>query len=241
MTTTLTRRLLREWKILMRGSSHTTECNHYFHLKPQDNNLHVWHLVITEPNTGTEVYIVLYIADNNNDPNNLVIFMRCLTPNDFCPMNKNISLNHLSLILRNHGFNGLIMKIWHTFFDSIDSDSNVCNNSRVLRAWNRIMYKDFKLHFPEIVGTLQTGDYQIVKGLARNLSSSNNRNTLNIDECSQMSPRNKNMNFLVCDDDLSCTFENSSIVKRQRHFLSSIINNENMAVEVDRPRKKMKH
>ncbi|CCF59245.1 hypothetical protein KAFR_0G02110 [Kazachstania africana CBS 2517] len=183
MVTSITRKLLRDWKFLMRHNNDMMQDNKtFFYLSPQDSNLHIWHVVLIDPTTKSEVYILLYFTDPSNEnvmqnspgdnissSHNIVILMRCLTPSSVFPINKNISLNHLSSYLLSKGFRPFLMELWHIFFDNSHNIS--IENARLLHAWNRIMYKDFKLHFPFLMGNLRQGDYQMVKNLSKNLSN----------------------------------------------------------------------
>lgn len=184
MGSSITRRLLRDWKHLLRSLSHTdpNNENRLFLLKPQESNLHIWHLVLLDPSTSMELYFILYINESLNDQ---IIIARCLTPCDNFPFDKNIPLTHLFPILKEHGFHVFIMKLWYICFSNNDYNNKECcftstfqeknSNDRVarmLKAWNRIMYKDFKLYFPELVGYLLPGDYQSVKSLSKRLNDS---------------------------------------------------------------------
>lgn len=179
MVSSLTKRLLREWKSIVRSSHGKTAL---YHIKPQDSNLYIWHLVLNDPMTSMEIYMQLFIADDNEHSNrnsgNHIIVLRSLTPNCLLPINKNISLTHLSHILIDEDLNTFIMNIWHTFFGSTTYKDNRNNNSDIInsstsRAWNRIMCKDFKYQFPELLGSLQPGDYQSIKTYSKWLNSTN--------------------------------------------------------------------
>lgn len=153
----LTRKLLRDWKSLNR---------HYFHLdpkekilfciRPQDSNLHIWHLVIFNPITKVELYLKLYIGDEEEP----TIILKCLTPNSLFPIGRSVSLTHLNYFLVEDGFLPLLQQIWRLFFDNCELQ--LCN-SRLTFAWNRIMCKEFKMNFPELLGNLVSGDYSMVK------------------------------------------------------------------------------
>lgn len=188
MGSSITRRLLRDWKHLLRSSSHAdaNNENRLFLLKPQESNLHIWHLVLTEPSTSMELYFILYINESMNDQ---IIIGRCLTPCDNFPFDKYIPLSYLFPILKEHGFHTFIMQLWYICFGNNNNYNNMNSNkccftsnfqennhndrvARMLKAWNRIMYKDFKLYFPELVGFLQPGDYQSVKLLSKRVNDS---------------------------------------------------------------------
>lgn len=181
MVPTVTRRLLRDWKHLSRSFLYTHHAyqERFFHLKPQDSNLHVWHLVLIEPATSMELYFMLYINETMDTD---IIIARCLTPCDNFPFNRNIQLSYLYPLLKEHGFYHLILKLWHMCFEDDtqthrrENDINSNNKQHIvrkLRAWNRIMYKDFKSHFPELTGFLQPGDYEAVKSLSQKLKEYN--------------------------------------------------------------------
>ena len=183
MVSSVTRRLLRDWKHINRSLLYLNSKNgdRLFYLKPQDSNLHIWHLILIEPSTSTELYFILYI---NETFDNEVLIVRCLTPYDSIPFNRNIDMSYLFPIFKEQGLYQLMLKIWHvcfgqqnnyknSTFDSQNDNINISNSNqyvvRMLRAWNRIMYKDFKIYFPELVGFLQPGDYESVKALSKRL------------------------------------------------------------------------
>lgn len=183
MVFSITRRLLRDWKHINRSLLYINPENQdsLFYLKPQDSNLHIWHLILIEPLSSTELYFILYINELFDSE---VLLVRCLTPYDNIPFNRNINLSYLFPIFKEHGLHQLILKIWNICFgqqnnykkltsDAKDSNIDISSNTqyvtRMLRAWNRIMYKDFKIYFPELVGFLQPGDYESVKALSKRL------------------------------------------------------------------------
>ncbi|QLL30881.1 hypothetical protein HG536_0A06960 [Torulaspora globosa] len=157
-----TRRLLRDWKNLSRYNTQYSErANVLYHLKPQDSNLHVWHLVLYDPGTSVEIYGKLFIG-TEDEP---AIILRCLTPNEVYPTNRSVSLTHLNCILLDRGLVPFLQQVWGLFFakDRGDSDMTDYDRSRLTFAWNRIINRDFKRFFPELVGNLAPGDYQMVK------------------------------------------------------------------------------
>lgn len=182
MVSLLTRRLLREWKHLSRHySQFSGVTNTLFHLKPQDSNLHIWHLVIYDPSTTIELYMKLYIG-NEDEP---TIILRCSTPNEVFPINRNISLTHLNYSLMDHGFISFVQQVWKLFFGNNNNkmDENTKREGikpRLFFAWNRIICKDFKIYFPELLGNLAPGDYEMVKSYSKsigNITSTYTHNT----------------------------------------------------------------
>lgn len=185
MVSTITRRLLRDWKHLTRSIStlQSSRGQNLFYLKPQDSNLHIWHLVLIDPSTCMELYFILYI---NESVGKEVLIARCLTPCDNFPFNQNIHLSYLYPGLKEHGFYYLIERLWCICFEHTDNSNTTPNSPfnkekkkaeisnehivRMLRAWNRIIYKDFKSYFPELVGFLQPGDYESVKSLSQRVN-----------------------------------------------------------------------
>lgn len=162
MVSLLTRRLLRDWKNLTRYNSHSGRGeNVLFHLKPQDSNLHIWNLVLSDPSTSVELYLKLYIGDEQEP----AVILICLTPNDIYPTNRRISLTHLNYILLDHGLVPFLQQVWSLFFGKgVEQGEMIdCDKSRLTFAWNRIINKDFRCVFPELVGNLVPGDYQMVK------------------------------------------------------------------------------
>lgn len=162
MVSLLTRRLLRDWKNLARyNAHHPGKTNVLYHLKPQESNLHIWHLVLYDPSTLMELYLKLFIG-TEEEP---AIILRCLTPNELYPTNRSISLTHLNYILLDRGLVPFLQQVWSLFFakEAGQSEMMDCDNSRLTFAWNRIINKEFKCVFPELVGSLAPGDYQMVK------------------------------------------------------------------------------
>ncbi|GAV51887.1 hypothetical protein ZYGR_0AF03580 [Zygosaccharomyces rouxii] len=152
----LTRKLLRDWKSLNRHYSHfNTRENVLFCIRPQDSNLHIWHLVIYNPVTTVELYLKLYIGDEE-EPS---IILKCLSPNTLFPIGRSVSLTHLNYFLVEDGFLPLLQQIWRLFFNNCEQ----MGSSRLTFAWNRIMCKEFKIQFPELLGNLVSGDYAMVK------------------------------------------------------------------------------
>ncbi|SMN19574.1 similar to Saccharomyces cerevisiae YBR165W UBS1 Ubiquitin-conjugating enzyme suppressor that functions as a general positive regulator of Cdc34p activity [Maudiozyma saulgeensis] len=198
MTSLLTRKMMREWKTL--SCSNSAEVPLYY-LKPQDSNICIWHLLLIEPRSSMEIYIQLYITDGKRSEKESydqpTVIIRCLTPNNLLPLNRNVSLSHLSHIIMDEGTNTFIMNLWHTFFTTTyTSDSKFHTkviNASTSHIWNRIMCRSFKLHFPELVGSLQTGDYRTVKAYSKWLrtvypshcgifnNNNNNNNSINVE------------------------------------------------------------
>lgn len=168
----LTRRLLRDWKHYnrVRGSRYL--------LRPQDSNLHVWHLVLRSGDEE-EIYALLYLNEQTGDGSSVII-LKCMTPNAVFPLHGNVSLTHLQRLLEEeHGFLRLIEHISTLVFSERDP---VRSGGRLGYAWNRIMCKDFLRVFPEIHGCLQEGDFQLVKNYsARNCTGDKIMLTQNID------------------------------------------------------------
>lgn len=195
----LTRKLLRDWKSLNRHYSHfNTRENVLFCIRPQDSNLHIWHLVIYNPVTTGELYLKLYIGDEE-EPS---IVLKCLTPNRLFPIGRSVSLTHLNYFLVEDGFLPLLQQIWRLFFDNCEQ----MENPRLTFAWNRIMCKEFKIHFPELLGNLVSGDYSMVKQYY-NASGVANPNDVMDDsqpilttpiQC--YSPSGDTTNTIACDD-----------------------------------------
>ena len=172
-----------------------------YYLEPHDSNLHIWHLVLRDPETSLEFYMVLYISDSDSDSergsnfnaprvttnngyssSSPVIMLRCMTPNSSLTLHRNVSLGYWSSILLKEGLVSFVRKVHTSFFAPIkrvlsDYDNNSIKHhniqylSHLLKAWNCIMCKDYKLYFPELVTLLQPGDYQRVRDLARWLQS----------------------------------------------------------------------
>lgn len=197
MVSLLTRRLLREWKNLTRYSAHFADRrNVLFHLKPQDSNLHIWHLVLYDPTTSVELYLKLLIG-SEEEP---AIILKCLTPNELYPTNRNISLTHLNCLLIYRGLTPFLQHIWRHFFEKSAVEVS-SEKSRLTIAWNRIICKDFKNLFPELLGTLAPGDYQLVKDHYRNTVNSQVESVTNTgrDKVEESCTTN---NLIACDGEL---------------------------------------
>ncbi|CAI4058959.1 hypothetical protein N7582_001251 [Saccharomyces uvarum] len=225
MAYSLTRKLLKDWKYLMR---HPEKTQGLFHVRPHDSDLHLWHVVLCEPRTTLEMYLLLYIAGDDQDP---YIIMKCLSPNSCFPINRTISMTHLNyLLLRDLGFQELLSHIWQPFFHTQPIDDLQFSSSMVKfnKAWNRIIYKDFKSYFPELIGTLQPGDYAIVKSYTKNHNiSSCNSNTVN-EFISFYNAQNHNFhsqdkksfsnNNSINNSSISSTFNNNSNNKKTHTY-----------------------
>lgn len=210
MDYSLTKKLLRDWKQITR--SNATDYRRKYVLKPHETNLHVWHFLLFEPHFGFELYFVTYIYNNS-------ILLRCLTPSDFFPFNKNINISYLSNELAKNGLNQFILKIWDLLFNTTsfnqyqyDSNgSNIKRLSHLLKAWNRIMCKDFKILFPELTGYLMPGDYEWVKNLSKRLNSP--LNIVPLKKFTNSSCQDNTANKVHFNSDEQC-FESVNIWKR---------------------------
>ena len=214
----LTRKLLKDWKYFMR---HPEKTQGLFHVRPHDSDLHLWHVVMYEPRTSLEVYLLLYIGGNNQDP---YIIMKCLSPNSCFPINRTVSMTHLNYLLsKDLGLQDLLSHIWQPLFHIQATEDLQYSPSMVKfnKAWNRIIYKDFKSYFPELIGTLQPGDYSIVKSYSKNLNISNsNSNSVN----EFMSFYNSQSHNFHVQDNNKNPYINNSIGKTG---ISSTLNNNN--------------
>ncbi|CCK68061.1 Ubs1p KNAG_0A03810 [Huiozyma naganishii CBS 8797] len=231
MVIPLTRKLLRDWKHICRSTiNKTTESKRYV-LKPQDTNVHIWHLLLLEPVVGLELYFILYVDDN-------VLSLRCLTPNENFPLKMNVNISYMWPILRKEGFFGLIMKLWYLFYGGVGTVQKMEPVSRLLKAWNRIMYRNFTVCFPEVTGYLQEGDYEMVKDLSKQLkeyqhcgaqpiihSKMNEHNRTNIHESFEALSSHTNDEGLRMFDDVFCpnAVSQSPTDKRNNLFRSDLI------------------
>ncbi|CAI4273343.1 BBM_1a_G0003540.mRNA.1.CDS.1 [Saccharomyces cerevisiae] len=217
MPYSLTRKLLKDWKYFMR---HPEKTQGLFHVRPHDSDLHLWHVVMYEPRTSLEVYLLLYIGGNDQDP---YIIMKCLSPNCCFPINRTVSMTHLNyLLLKDLGLQDLLFHIWQPLFHIQATEDLQYSPSTVKfnRAWNRIIYKDFKSYFPELIGTLQPGDYSIVKSYSKNHNISNS-NGGSVNEF--MSSYNAQSHTFHAQDNSKNPYTNSSIGKSS--MLSTLNNN----------------
>lgn len=131
------------------------------------------------------------------------IIVRCLTPNSMYPTNRNISLTHLNSLLIDRGLAPFLQHVWRHFFekDAAEGCLERFDKSRLTIAWNRIVCKEFKSLFPELVGTLAPGDYQMVKDHHRNtvntqIDSMSDSGRKGVSESCSMK------NLIACDGDL---------------------------------------
>lgn len=124
-------------------------------MKPQDSNLHVWHVVLTSVGQGyeTEIYAMLYIGSSDVEP---IIVLHCLTPNGTFPPNRNVSLTHLSPLLVSAGLTGLLDHLQNLTSHTLKV------NPKLMKAWNRIMIKDFQSYFPELCSDYSVNDEDYV-------------------------------------------------------------------------------
>ena len=211
---------------------HPEKTQGLFHVRPHDSDLHLWHVVLYEPRTSLEVYLLLYIGGVDQDP---YIIMKCLSPNSCFPMNRTVSMTHLNhLLLKDLGLQDLLSHIWQPLFH-IQLTGDLQYTPSVVKfnkAWNRIIYKDFKSYFPELTGTLQSGDYSIVKSYIKNHSISNsNSNTVhefisfynaqNHSFHSQDNNKNSHSNSSIANTSISSNFSNNSNSKKA-HTYSTI-------------------
>ncbi|EJS44768.1 ubs1p [Saccharomyces arboricola H-6] len=214
----LTRKLLKDWKYLMR---HPERTQGLYHIRPHESDLHLWHVVFYEPRTSLEVYLLLYIGGNDQDP---YIIMKCLSPNSCFPINRTVSMTHLNyLLLKDLGLQDLLSHIWQPFFhvQTVDDIRYSPSVVKFNKAWNRIIYKDFKSYFPELIGTLQPGDYAIIKSYIKlhNINNSNSNsvnefisfyNTQNHSFYPQDNNEKPNNNNNMNDSSISFTFNNNN-------------------------------
>ncbi|SCU87258.1 LAME_0D09384g1_1 [Lachancea meyersii CBS 8951] len=134
MISPITRRLLRDWKRLWHQGSDR------YHVRPQDSNLRLWNFVLNFE--AAELYGVLFCGGSDTEP---VVVMRCFTPNGCFPANQNVSLTHLAPLLLNQGLTGFLEQLCRM----AEHTANL-GDPRFMRTWNRVMIKDFKVHFPQL-------------------------------------------------------------------------------------------
>lgn len=173
MSSVFTKRLLREWKAI--SARNSSEPSLYV-LQPQDSNLHIWHLVITNPATAEEIYLQFFISFEDSSritaDSSPVVVLRCLTPNSLLPINRNIVLPQVGRTIVKGGMSVFVMNLWHSFF-SIGASINATGTGpskldpRLSRAWNRVICRSFKHYFPDLVGTLRAGDYRTIKAYSK--------------------------------------------------------------------------
>lgn len=140
MITPLTRRLLREWK------RHSFIQDDLFYVKPQDNNLHIWHFVLYDDTLNLEVYLMCLIKDSDHLNEQPIILMRCLTPNQMFPLDMNICLDYMSPIIMVNGLFGFVDHLRRYLFDKKEFE-----DGDLMKGWNRTVCKDFKWMFPMLV------------------------------------------------------------------------------------------
>lgn len=127
-----------------------------------------------------EIYLQFFISFEASghmaSDSSPVVVLRCLTPNDLLPINRNIVLPQVGRTIVKNGMHAFVMNLWHSFFsfnscaDSMDQ-AKTRLDAPLSRAWNRVICKSFKHYFPELLGTLQAGDYRKVKAYSKWLRS----------------------------------------------------------------------
>ena len=242
MVSPLNRRLLREWKHISRDRGSNLD-SQYFHLKPQDSNFNIWHLVLYDSTRSLEVYMIVFIGGSNNSSDKEPsIIIKCMTPNCSFALNRNISLTHYSHILLSSGFLGIIQKIWQLLF--VQPNVNITNNigniesnglgclsvdKKLMHCWNRVICKTFRMQFPELLGTLEEGDHKIAKEHLQKYHKSNdvfsNQMQLNKSLPDSFNPTLKEYNMsndiLACDNDMinSPYYKSSTQTSKKRQHL----------------------
>lgn len=163
MVSSITKKLLREKKHINRSCLYinSRKGNILFYSKPQDSNLHIGHLILVKPSTSTKLYFFLYI---NETYNNEVFVAWGLTLHGTIPFNRNINLSYLIPFFKEYRLQQIILEIWDICFGQTNNYQNSTFNSKnyninshgnnqyvvkMLKAWNRTMYKDFKIYSPE--------------------------------------------------------------------------------------------
>ncbi|CCE64666.1 hypothetical protein TPHA_0I01620 [Tetrapisispora phaffii CBS 4417] len=213
MVSVFQRKLLREWKYIQtqrlrnRYNCNASESSRYaFYIKPQDSNLHMWHLVVYDSLHMQEIYIMIYIGKWKNrdesfgstgiisDEMDFDIILNCLTPNSYLPLNRNISFTHFNQILIRDGLHKFIETLLDMIFTA--DTQKIENIYSIMRCWNRVMIKSFKQHFPELIGKLEYGDYKIFQEFMRK----NNYKQDIVTKTTLMCSNGISNNTLACDD-----------------------------------------
>lgn len=224
------RRLLREWKTLMKNAPNEPDFKKLFYVKPQDSNFYIWHILFIHPATKLELYFVLFINYNNvsnANPNEYNLVLRCLTANPIFPINKPVSIQHLSPILKSHGFVGFLKYIWQSIYAPLqdcsanNSDNNAIKGwSQMCYIWNRVMCKTFKVHFPELLGTLQQGDYSRIKEFYKRLRVNEPSISSSFDpNICVLNDSHKDQDLIACDNQPELYFERSTN-SRKRYMMN---------------------
>ncbi|SCU92031.1 LAMI_0E08438g1_1 [Lachancea mirantina] len=201
MISALTRRLLRDWKRL----NHQYEPA--YHVKPFDADLHIWNFVLTgkDGEIDAEVFGMIYIGGDELNP---VIVMRCSTPNETFPLNRNVSLTHLGSVVLISGLTGLLehvkQRVWSRM--NLSTEPGVFD-WRLTRAWNRVMVKDFKQVFPDLASEFPVSETETL--LVQQWSDCNARRE------PRPAPKFKFQNFTPATT-LACDSNDNQHMKRQR-------------------------
>ncbi|SCU94660.1 LANO_0E07580g1_1 [Lachancea nothofagi CBS 11611] len=185
MISPVTRRLLRDWKRLWHQG------HGKYNVRPQDSNLHLWNFVLTSE--VVEIYGVYFFGGSDTEP---MIVMRCFTPNGCFPANKNVNLTHLAPILLSQGLPGFLDHIYWM----LNHTANL-GDLRYMLSWNRVMIKDFKVHFPELHASfiLQPEDIALVEQW--NESNTNNRREVSKIPNFKIKDLSPLSNTIACDND----------------------------------------
>lgn len=85
---------------------------------------------------------MMFVGGSDTEP---LLVMRSFTPNGCFPAGKNVSLTHLAPLLLGQGLTGLLDQLQKM----VDYTMNI-GDLLLMRAWNRVILKEFKNQFPEL-------------------------------------------------------------------------------------------
>lgn len=114
-------------------------------IKPQDNNVHIWHIVLYDEMCEYEIYCMCYFqVSNDTEP---TIIIKCCTPNSYIPVKGNLCLSYLAPLLE-QGSSWLLFysRLRSMFFDSVEHQES----GELMKTWNRVVCKEFRWHFPAL-------------------------------------------------------------------------------------------
>ncbi|AMD19636.1 HCL515Wp [Eremothecium sinecaudum] len=208
MVATLIRSLLRDWKRMqhtgLRGNSSENReevngnANNILpYIKPQDNNVHIWHVVLYDDLQELEIYCMCYFKVRNDAEPTVV--MRCCTPNSCVPMNRNVCLSYLSPIL-SQGWLAFYAQLRSMFFECVEHRES----GELMKTWNRVVCKEFGWNFPTLMdnyNVTQEGLNYVNELLANeNFSMRKKRERLNQGFKFQLEGLSPQNDLLACDN-----------------------------------------
>ncbi|AAS54710.2 AGR220Cp [Eremothecium gossypii ATCC 10895] len=140
MVSALIRGLLRDWKRMQYAEGGLGRW-----IRPQENNVHVWHLVLYDGMGEREIYCMCYVGERGGAP---VVVLRSCTPNSYVPLQRNVCGAPVARELAGGGgLAGLYRRVAGLFFGVAHRES-----AELMRAWNRVVCREFRAQFGALCG-----------------------------------------------------------------------------------------